>query len=529
MALDYLAFHRIVALLKDELIEGKISKIYQISNEEFMLDVRNHGKNYHVLISTHPLMPYLNLVSEKINTIPIHTNLVLLLRKHLENGRIIDVKQQNEDRIVMFKIVNRDDYFQNSMKKLYVELIGRASNLILTDHDDMILDCLKKIPVQYNNLRTLLPNVTYTLPEKPLNQKLPISIENELANRNIGLDELKQMIASSNQVYISEKDNKKDFHFFPLTYIKGQITSYPWNVGIEKYYHTILTNERQRQNTASIEKIIKNELKKNNKKLDKLAQDLAQAELAKESKYYGDLLLTYGPEIKDLKNPVSIFDLQEQKNVIIPIDTRYDLYKNATLYYKKYQKSKVAQEKIKEQIDITNSQLDYLNSIAYYLKNADLISIKQIEEELTLQGMIKKKNVYNNKSNKKKSEKSYRPLQYQLNNITISVGENNLQNEYLTFKLANKNHYFFHVQKYHGAHVIVHSDFLDENLIRTAANLAVLHSEAYASSSVAVDFTMVKNVKKIPGGKPGKVLINKQRTIYIDPNKDLLNYLKKLS
>ena len=133
MALDFLAFKRIVELLRNDLLNGKIERIFQISNEEFLFEIRNNNKNYHMMISTHPLMPYINLMNSKPKTISIHTNLILVLRKYLENGKIVKIKQQNDDRIVLFEILGKDDYYQNTTKKLYIELIGRASNLILTN------------------------------------------------------------------------------------------------------------------------------------------------------------------------------------------------------------------------------------------------------------------------------------------------------------------------------------------------------------------------------------------------------------
>ena len=526
MALDFLMFHRIVELTRKEILNGKITKVSQISSEEILFEIRAKKQNYYMLISTHPLMPYLNLITKKPTSITTSNNLTLLLKKHLENGKIVNISQQNNDRIVLFEIENRDEYYMHSIKKVYVELIGRASNLILTDKDNVIIDCMKKIPVQYNNLRTLLPNMTYELLEKPANYQIPVSIQNELEYRNINLDELTKIVDSSDKIYITESKNKIDFHFFPFLNLEGKITEYNWNEGIETYYQDTLNNERKRQATASLEKVIKSELKRNKVKISKLQQDLQNAMLADIYKYYADLLLTYGQDIKKLSNPTEIFDEENNKTVMIPVDDRRDVFSNANAFYKKYRKAKVAQEKVQEQIDLASNQIDYLNSIQYYLNNATGIALKEIEEELKQQGLIKIKQAPVNKKNKKPVERIYRPLQYFYEGVQISVGENNLQNEYLTFKIAKKNHYYFHVQGFHGAHVIVHSDILTEPLIRMAANLASLHSEANASSSVAVDYTRVKNVKKIPGGKPGKVIISNQKTIYIDPDKSML---KKLS
>ncbi len=527
MALDFLMFHRMIELTKKKILNGKITKISQISNEEFLFEIRNLNANHYLLISTHPLMPYLNLIEEKPNSITTSNHLVLLLKKHLENGKIVTFEQQNNDRIVLFEIQNRDEYFNHGMKKMFVELIGRASNLILTDENNQIMDCLKKIPIQYNHLRTLLPNVRYEFIPKPENFQLPISIQNELEYRKINLDELQKMIDSSDKIYITEAENKRDFHFFPFLYLQGTITEYEWHRGIEQFYQETLKNERRRQLIANYEKILKIELKKNKKKMDRLQQDLSNANDALHYKYLADLLLTYGQEIKKITNPLEIFDEEKQEMVSIPMDIRYDVFSNVNALYKKYRKAKVAQEKIQEQMMITQNQIDYLESIQYHLQNANPMTLKEIEEELIQQGIIKNTNKKTyHKKNKKVVEKVYHPLQYHYHNVLISVGQNNLQNEYLTFKIAHKKDYYFHVQKFHGAHVILHTDQLTEERIRMAANLATLHSEASQSSSVAVDYTQVKNVKKIPGGKPGKVLIKQQKTIYIDPDVDLL---KKLS
>ena len=181
MALDYLAFKRIIELTKTSIENGKITKISQISNEEFLFYIRNDNVNYHLLVSTHPNMSYLNLISEKPESNHINTNILMLFRKHLENGRIISFSQQNDDRVVLMKILNRDDYFNNKEHRLYIELIGRASNIILTDNNDVIIDSLKKIPLEYSNLRTIQQGVHYVLPNKPENEKLPYDLENEIA------------------------------------------------------------------------------------------------------------------------------------------------------------------------------------------------------------------------------------------------------------------------------------------------------------------------------------------------------------
>ena len=214
MAFDNLVFNQIVNLIKEPLINGKISKIQQISQEEFLFMIRNNNQNYNFLINTHPNTAYMNLVSKKPESNYVTSNFGLFIKKHLENGKIINILQQNDDRIVLLEISNFDDYFNHTIKKLYVELIGRASNIILCDEDNKILECLKKIPLQYNNLRPLLPNIKYELPNVPEKSSLPSSIINELNYRNISLEQLKEIIKKSTQIFIKESKEKKDFHFF---------------------------------------------------------------------------------------------------------------------------------------------------------------------------------------------------------------------------------------------------------------------------------------------------------------------------
>lgn len=524
MALDYLAFERIIQLIQDQLVGGKIVKISQISNEEFLFVVRKDNSNNNLLISTHPNMSYLNIVKEKPDSNHINSNLLMLFRKHLENGRVVSFSQQNNDRIVMFSVVNRDDYFRNTTHKLYIELIGRASNIVLTDENNVIIDSLKKIPLEYSNLRTIQPGIKYTLPTKPENEKLPYDLENEIEFSKKNIETLKEEILNSKHIYITKKDNKTDFHFIPFSFMQGETTKYLWNEGLDAYYSQTLSNERHRQVTNEMDKLARNEIKKSEKKIKKLQEELQFAKDAIIYKYYGDLLLTYMQGIPLTTDVVDIFDEMEEKYVKIAIDKRFDVYYNANQYYKKYQKSKVAIIKISEQIEICKDNVEYFTSVKYHLEKADVLTASQIKEELTNLGYFKKYQKQpkrSTKKNAKKQEKVYKPLAIKYENIMIYVGQNNLQNEYLTFKMADKSHMFFHIQQGPGAHVVAMTNNVDEKLKRFVANIAAYYSSYKDSSTVPVNYTLIKNIKKIPGGKPGKVIINNQKTIYVDPDYSL--------
>ena len=521
MALDYLAFERIILLIKDALIDGKIVKITQVSNEEFLFVVRKDNKNNNLLVSTHPNMSYLNIVKDKPVSNQINTNLLMLFRKHLENGKIVNFTQQNNDRIVLMEVVNRDDYFRNATHKLYIELIGRASNIILTNEENIIIDSLKKIPLEYTNIRTIQPGIHYVLPSKPEHENLPYDIANEMSFSSMNIEEIKEKVLSSNKIYITKKDKKSNFHFIPFYFMEGEVFVYDWNEGLDVFYKDSLEGERHRQVTNEMDKLAKNEIKKSEKKIKKLQEELAIARDAIIYKDYGDLLLTYMQGKKIDTDVVDVYDEVEEKIVKIPFDRRYDLYYNANLYYKKYQKSKVAIIKIQEQIDLCEENIEYFTSVKYHLSKADVIVANQIKEELINLGYFKKyqKPVKKNpKKNKKDVPKTYKPLIIKYKDNVIYVGQNNLQNEYLTFKMADKTHMFFHVQQGPGAHVVLASNHIDDELKRFVANIAAYYSSCSMSSTVPVNYTLIKNIKKIPGGKPGKVIINNYKTIYVDPD-----------
>ncbi|MCI5744856.1 MAG: NFACT family protein [Erysipelotrichaceae bacterium] len=517
MAFDYFVFKRLIELIKNKVENGKIVKISQISNEEFLFTIRKDNENNHLLISTHPNMSYINIVDNKPLSNHVTSNILMLFRKHLENGTISSISQENDDRIALFMIANRDDYYRNTIHKLYVELIGRASNMILTNQDNVIIDSLKKIPLEYLNLRTIQPGIKYVLPDKPLNSSLPYDIENELNYRNISLEKLMDEIAKSSQIYIVKNGKKSNFHFIPFTFIKGEITSYSWNEGLEKYYDSSLKNERHRQVVANLEKFVNRELKKCKSKIEKLQIELLNAKSANIYKYYGDLLLTYMQGKKIYDDVVCVLDEEKNEEVRIPFDRKYNVYANASMYYKKYQKSKVATVKIGEQIQILSDQIEYFNTLHFQLINADAIIVSQINEELEEQGYFRKIKTQN-KKNKTGKKKVYRPLAIKYHDTMIYVGLNNLQNEYLTFSMAKKTHMFFHIQQGPGSHVVVFSDNITDDIKMMAANIAAYYSSYKDSSTVAVNYTLIKNIKKIPGGKPGKVIINNQKTVYVDPD-----------
>ena len=268
--------------------------------------------------------------------------------------------------------------------------------------------------------------------------------------------------------------------------------------------------DRIKSVTNDIFKFIKRQLKHYTTKLDKLKMSLNDALNLEEDKNFGDTLYMYpNLEQKGLKE-VEIQDY-EGNQIKIKLDPKLSIKQNANKYYQSYTKKRKGISYIEEQIDICQKEIAYFEAINEQLNFASYQDGLQIKEELISYGYLKKAKT----TIKKKKKINLYQIKYQ--GYLITWGKNNLQNNYLTFDFAHNNYTFFHAQQYHGAHVVVNSDKLNEEIIRLAANIAAYYSGGKNSSSVPVDYCSIKDVKKIKGAKPGFVSIRNQRTIYIDP------------
>ncbi|MDE7213649.1 MAG: NFACT RNA binding domain-containing protein, partial [Anaeroplasmataceae bacterium] len=288
---------------------------------------------------------------------------------------------------------------------------------------------------------------------------------------------------------------------------------------LDEVYYQADNQSKIKSKTNDLVSFIERQIHKNEKKIKKLQTEAIEASHAEEYKIKGELLLSY-PNLKAKESKVSVFNYYTNQEEIIDLDSKYDIITNSQKYYKKYQKTKTAVHYIDEQLKLAESEIEYFKILLAQLKCAsinDAIEIKQelIENRYLLDTPIKAK---------KKAKPNF--LTYIVDDVFIYVGKNNLQNEYLTHKLAKPNDFWFHVQNASGSHVIVSTNELTENLCRTAAMLAANYSSLNESSSIPVDYTQIRNIKKIPGKRNCFVTYTKQKTIYIDIDKKILDNLK---
>ncbi len=537
MSFDGILLHKLMNEL-EQLKTGRISKITDSGETDFVLTVRARGQNHHLMISMSSDYSRIHLAQKNYDTPSKPKSITMLLRKHIEGYFIEDIQQYQNDRIVTFVLSGYNEMRDLTKKYLICEIMGRYSNMILANSDYKILEVLKRDGISEFH-RTMLPNATYQYPTtNKLNPYEPFNIQadspKELCNQLQGISMLAAQYCFQDDHYlkhlqsilndapkpviITTDKGKKDFYFQSLNYpIVQEFDSI--SALLENYYYESDTQAKIKSKTNDLLSFVDKQIHKNEKKLVKLDMDMATAMNAEEYQIKGELLLSY-PNLKSKEKQIEVTNYYTGKKEFIELDSKYTVLENSQLYYKKYQKSKTAIHYIKEQKDLTMNEIDYFKMLQYQLKNCSLNDALEIRQELLDHHYLIQKTA----GVQKKKKPNY--LTYLVNDVEISVGKNNLQNEFITHHLAKPNEMWFHVQSASGSHVVVHSQELNEELIRTAANLAAYYSSLGQSSSVPVDYTQIKNIKKIPGKKPCFVTYTRQKTIYIDPDKNIIESLR---
>lgn len=527
---------------------GRINKINEIGETDFILDIRVNRNTFHLLISFQSEYSRIHLTEKSYDNSKNPKSFTMFLRKYIEGYFIKDIWQYQNDRIIIFDLEGYSELEDLSKKHLIMETMGRYSNLILTNDEYKILDSLKHDGVgEYN--RTILPNAKYVF---PIDDKInPIDLNYEqikeiFINKNIvspsilsktfqGISYTISESCFNNEDYAKEFYNNLNKDIIPSTFLnkRGKLDFYYNNLDneiinkydnlsklLDEYYYEADRLSKIKEKTNDILSFITRELKKDERKLIKLNQELKDTDEKDKYKLYGELLLSY-PNLKEKKKNVIVLNYYNNEEINIELDEKINIIGNSNKYYKKYEKEKKSISFINIEIEKTINEIEYFNQIKEMLSYASLNDALEIKDEL-----INNKYLFeNNNKNKKKLKPNY--LIYEFNGVRISVGKNNIQNDYLTNHFAKKNEWWFHVKDNTGSHVIVHTDIdLDENLIRCAANLAAYYSSSRLSSSVKVDYTKVKYIKKVPGKKGSFVTYKNEKSIFIDPNVDEINNLK---
>lgn len=545
MALDGIVLNQIMKGL-NEVVPGKINKIQQVSDTEILFTIRANNYNHKLMISAHSTYNRIHLTNRTYNTPEIPQNFIMVLRKHISGAIIKKLEQMGLDRVLKFTLEARNELGDIHEMYIYVELMGKYANLILVNEENKVVDALKRIPPFENNTRTIHPGAVFVPVPAQKGKKDPYQDENyqledtftkqyfgfspllsseveyRLRNNEDWFSIMHEM-ASSSTLYVYEKDGKEYFHILPLKHLNSEGKTYDLQEGMDQIYFEKEEKVRIKEQSGDLFKVVRQELKKSRNKLLKLEKTLEDAYDLEQYRIYGDLLYAYAYQFPYKQKQVVLPDFETGEDVIIPLDEKFDIKQNAKKYYQKYTKSKTAQVEIAKQIELCEETIDYFETLEAQLEQANFNDAEEIREELSEKGYMRKR-IQRIRSRKKKKPNF---LTIEVDGYHIYVGKNNIQNDYITFKQSRKDHTWFHVKDLHGSHVVVDGKDLNENVIRTAAMLAAYYSQGRNSSSVPVNYCLIGQLRKPNKAALGFVTLTNYKTIYIDPEEEIILKLIK--
>ncbi|MFP4456179.1 MAG: Rqc2 family fibronectin-binding protein [Halanaerobiales bacterium] len=554
MAVDGLSLHVITNELKDKIINGRIQKSHQPKKDQLIINIYNQKSNYKVLINSNAEGYRLHLTEQDFENPYQAPMFCMLLRKHIDGGRLLDVKQPGLERIIEFVIESRDDLGNLINKSLIVELMGKYSNIILLHTDTRkIIDAITRVPFGMSSVRQVLPGLTYEIPpsnKKDIFDDYEMEIENptkdfvklyegisplvarELIHRfetfDKSVNELRNIITNNLFEPSITFDNRGRVLAGALkyTHIGNEYKEFEFmNEAIDNQYEIKVYNKKINSIKNKLASIINNEIKKLKKTIKKQEKKYRESLKANEYKRQGDLIKANLYQIEEGKEKVIVVDYysEDMPEITIELNPKKSPQRNLKEYYKKYEKAIRTQKMTQKYIKKNKNELDYLESILSNIESSeDLETLEEIKSELIESKYMKDKEKKDNLPNKdKKQESKSEPRSFYIDGFKIEVGKNNKQNDYLTLRKANKEDIWFHTKNIPGSHVVIRNngqEVSDEVLLK-AANLAAYYSKAKNSSNVPVDYTQIKNVYKQKGSHPGQVFYTDQKTIYITPEK----------
>ncbi|WP_067728363.1 Rqc2 family fibronectin-binding protein [Oceanobacillus damuensis] len=567
MPFDGIVTRAVTEELKDKLISGKITKIYQPTSTELVFTIRSQGKNHSLLMSVHPTYARFHLTDDIYMNPKEPPMFCMVLRKHLSGAILEGIEQYGMERIVTFSIKTRNELGDISQKLLVAELMGKHSNVMIVDKDKgHIIDSIKHISMSQNRHRSILPGQEYKLP--PSQNKLnPLEIDGEQLIRKLDFNAGKidmQMVGildgfspfitkeitnranfGTNEAYMEKfteiqeqlllnkyspgiyRNGKEDFHVLPITSHKGEQELFETvNSMLDSFYSGKAERDRVKQQAKDLYRFIKNEKNKNERKLKKHMQTVKKAEKADHYQKMGELLTAHMHLVRHGDTVITVTDYYDpdQSEIAIDLNQNKSPSENAQSYFKTYQKLKTSKQVVQNEISRTKEEIDYFNQLLQQIDVAGVEDIEEIREELREEGYLKRQ-----KTNRKKNKPSKPvPEEYVATDGTlILVGKNNKQNEYATTKLAHRDDTWLHTKDIPGSHVIIRSKEVSEQTLLEAAELAAYFSKSQNSSSVPVDYTTIRHVKKPNGAKPGYVTYENQKTLYVTPTKETVDKLRK--
>ena len=565
MAYDGIITYAVAKELKERIVPGKIEKVYQPGPEDLLVHIHTQRGNVRLFISCNSSAARVCLTSGSYTNPEQPPTFCMLLRKHLQGGRITDVRQKDAERIIEIDIEAQNELGFSVCRRLIVEIMSKHSNIVLTDIESgKIIDAIKRISIDVNRYRQLLPGMIYKNP--PAQEKLPfneVDAETLLPHDDRGLmariagispsisrellahcytsndasvrsvvpaRKLREIIDSIDdgsarpRVYVDDEGTPREFHITTLSEFEELNTLFFDTVSecVDYYYTNRVASNMVRQKSAPLLKSVQASLSKALLKKKKLSEDLLSAENSEKYRLYGELLTANLHLIKPGDRKVRVINYYDGKEIDIPLDEKISASANAQRYFKKYSKARTAIHEKQAQLEDNGKDIEYLESVIQNIEAADSVPLlDSIRDELEQTGYAKRRQ---KASQRKKKNVKPSPLKYTLSDGTeVLVGRNNIENDWLTMKFASKTDVWMHTKDIPGSHLIVRledgrnvSD-LPAELIYEAASIAAHHSKAAGSDNVPVDYVPVRYVKKPNGAKPGMVIFTHNQTVYVTP------------
>ena len=577
MAFDGIVISNLTYELNTNLVGGRISKISMPEDNELIFTIKNNAKTYRLLVSASASLPLVYLTDVNKPAPKVAPAFLMLLRKYIGTAKINNIFQMGLERILCFELEHLNELGDLSHKRMYIEIMGKHSNIIFTDENNKIIDSIKRISANMSSLREVLPGREYFLPEELKKKDL----------LNTGLEEFIEILKSkeyplSKSIYMNfagispliaeeiilrasllsqapstslgELEYTHLFHtiqnlledinahnFTPNIIYKGEEAIEFSSINLYSYegkeykresfdsvskmlYNFYSSREAfvlNRQKSSDLRRIVNTALERASKKYDLQEKQLQDADKKDIYRVYGDLLNTYGYSLKGGESSFTTENFyDDNKEITIPLDKNKSAKENAKKYYDKYAKLSRTTKALSEEILKTKNDMEHLQSIQTALEvSSDDESLSQIRQELVDFGYIKKH------SSAKKQKIASHPYHYiSSDGYDIYVGKNNYQNEELTFKVATGNDWWFHAKGIPGSHVILKSnneEELPDRAYEEAAALAAFYSKAKDADKVEVDYIQKKNIKKVAGAAPGFVIYHSNWSMVATPKANL--------
>ena len=566
MAFDGVTIANVVSELKKELLGGRLYKIAQPEEDELLLTIKQPNGQKRLFISAGASLPLIYLTEQNKPSPMTAPNFCMLLRKHLQNGRITDISQPGLERIIHIQIEHLDEMGDLRQKKLVVEIMGKHSNIIFCNENDVIIDSIKRVSAAVSSVREVLPGKPYfiahtqdkldalqtdfalfqkSITEKPhplfkalygsfsgispiLAQELcyEAGLDGELPAASLTGTDFQNLYKvfsgmvskicacefSPNIAY--ENGKPTEFCALPLTLYQDTVSYPSMSALLEHYYAEKNTLTRIRQKSTDLRRIVQTALERNVKKYDLQLRQMQDTEKRDTYRIYGELLNTYGYNAAPGAKSLEALNYYTNEMITIPLDPTLSPTENAKRYFDRYGKLKRTYEALTTLTEEVKAEIEHLESISNSLDIAlHEEDLAEIREELAESGYIRKKGG-------KKQKITSTPFHYiSSDGFDIYVGKNNSQNDALTFRFATGNDWWFHAKKIPGSHVVVklgNATELPDRTFEEAARLAAYYSKGRNQEKVEIDYLQKKNVKKPAGAKPGFVVYYTNYSMAID-------------